>query len=534
MLEEFSSLPSRYRSRASGEQDSEAALWEAKEVDDAPVVAVPATQRRISPTTLAITTQCELRAIWRARGEKDIGPSPFTQSVMDDGKEYETRLLEEAHCKIWIQAIQQELGIEFPEGVKRLPYQAVAQAKGESLKSFAQRCSKALEIVLPKEKSPAFFLHEPRLATVENGVLLQGKPDLLIWTGKQWLIADIKCSEEARRTHGMQIATYARIFGAMRPNKKQHPMGVVIHCAPGYRYTATSNGKDKETALAHTQATSFPLDSLSGALDQAISLLLNADDAALQSAIDKAVFSSVCLECQFRLRCYPRFLQQRHVSLVPFMKAEIAAVLDAGIRTIDELIAAIDDPASPAYPTLLDLKDGSQLQLGCLHQKAERIREKALYCKWRASPAELARPLFFAAVENDSAFSPDLDHFTKHEPPTCLIVYSERERRIAWAKIYEAGKKGSGLATFVLSEIVQENVHGPVPSITLRPLADLLASHPDYNGFLTRYPESAADIRAAEKTIQDSPIAAERMQHVQLVWNFLTSAAIPFSLPKAP
>jgi hypothetical protein len=246
---------------------------------------------------MALETRRSARALWRVLGEKGLGPSPFTRSVMEDGLEYEDRLInEESNRRIWILAINQELGLkdteeELPPEISELEYDKIALGKGESVDAFAQHCKKTLEDALPKQKSPPFFLSEPRLSILENGVLLHGQPDLLIWTGNQWLIADIKCSGEARRTHGMQIATYARIFEAMRPNKKQHPMGVVIHCAPGYRYTATSSEMDKETALAHTQATSFPLDSLSGAVDLAVPLLQNADDKALQAAIDKAVFS---------------------------------------------------------------------------------------------------------------------------------------------------------------------------------------------------------------------------------------------------
>lgn len=522
MPDGFSILPSHYRKAPAGEQQNESALWE---VDEAP--------RRLNPTILAMASQCLLRGLWKARGEKGIGPSPFTQSVMDDGKEYETRLMDESGRPIWIRAIQQALDIDLPENMPQRPCADLRMSRDESPEAYANRARVALEETLPKTPSEAFFLHEPCLAIVENGVLIQGKPDLMIWTGKQWIIADIKCSEEARRTHGMQIATYARVFRNMRPGKnpKIHPQAVVIHCAPGYRYTKGSSGDIKTAALQHTQATAFPMESITAALDEALATLSATGEEVLQQAIDQAVFSSVCVECEFRLRCYPRFLRQGHVSLAPLMTAETAAIMASGIRSIGDLIAAIDDPLHPAHSTLLDLKDGSRLQLGYLREKAERIREKGFYSKWRAAPAEVATPLLFVAVGGECAFSPPLDRL--HDKPTCLVVYTEQERRIAWAKIFAAGKKGVGVSTFVLAEIFQQSVHGPLPSLTLRPLAAMLGKITSFGELATHYPDGGIDIPTIEKAIADSATVAERLRHLQCVWNFLQSAQISFSLPPA-
>jgi len=547
MSEAHQILPSRHGRSASGEQDNEAAIWdhdeqlrvdtEAIEQPDAP--ATPT--RKISPTMLAITTQCELRALWKARGEKGVGPSPFSKSTMADGNEYEERMTDVEHRKIWFRAINQALELDLPEDMPvrnrdgdEKKRQEIRMRDNETPQAFVKRVTKELEDALPGKASAPFFLVEPQLATIEGGALMQGRPDLMIWTGKRkkWILADLKCSEEAKRTHGMQVAAYARMLQAMRPHKKNiDPTGVIIHCAPGYRYTATSSKADKETTLNHSQATPFPLDSLSDAVDQAIEGLANPNDVRLQEALNDAVFSSVCVECEFRFRCYPRFLQQRHVSLVPLQKAELGAVMETGTRTVDELIDAIGDPESSAHASLLDIKDGSPLQLGYLRQKAQKILEKGLYSKWRAAPEELENPLFFASVEKNGGFSPPLDQL--NDNPTCLVVYTEQERRVAWAKIYAEKKQNlcSGMSTFILSEIVQESVHGPLPSITLRPLAMMLDKVTNFDKFSEFYPAShTEDIPAMERTIQDAPTPEQRLKDLQSVWRFLTSASIPFSL----
>lgn len=532
-------LPSSFRKSSAEEQEREETYWEPGESDlpdqreETVATAVPASAiRKISPTMLASSSQCLLRGLWKAMREKGIGPSPFTRTSMDDGREYEKRLVKDNGPDIWVQAINRALALDLHEDIPIRKCPDLLIGKGETSEAFVARVGDTLAAALPESKSSPFYFHEPRLAAIENGSLLQGQPDLLIWTGEEWILADIKCSEEARRTHGIQISAYARMLRAMRPDASIHPSGVVIHCANGYRYTDSSSPTDKSTALAHTQATPFPLASLEPVVADFIDFLSDPTGASLDRALSEAIFSSACNECEYRHRCYPRFLDTQHVSLLPIMKAELESILAAGITSIQGIIEAIDVPGSEGHQTLLELKDDSPVQLGFLRQKAAHVLKRGLYSSWRANEASLESPLFFVSVGDQSHFEPAL---TADSKPTCLVVYSEGERRRALGKML-AIKKDWNISVHVLSKEVQQTVHGPLPSLTLLPLAAILNEKRinSYQHFQKLYPLNPTDDgKYLEDGMKESPTTEKRLIELKTVWNFLLTSAIPFTLDPA-
>lgn len=522
-----SSLPSTNRRISAEEIEREQAAWDPGDQERVPAQA--SGKRRISPTSLSRTSQCLLRGLWAAQGLPGIGPSPFTQATFADGKAFEKTLLEKKTKKIWIRALNLELETNFSDGLPLIKGKELKVQSKESASAFAKCAAEALEVAAKAGSAP-FAIHEPTLACDESGVALSGRPDLLIWTGAKWILADFKCSEEARRSHGIQIAAYARMLRAMRPDEAIAPRGVVIHCAAGYRYTADSSEADQATTLAHTLATAFPIASLDPVVAEFISFLSDTDRKSETLALAEAVFSSVCNECEFRYRCYPRFLESRHVSLLPLMKSELEAVAEAGITSIDDLVAAIDAGEGNAYDTLLELKENSTTQLRFLRKKAQKVLDCGLYSAWRANPAATAEPLFFVSTGKDFHFEPEM---TADSRPTCLVVYSEGERRRAWAKMISL-RTDWNIPTFVLSKEIQQTLHGPIPSLTLLPLAAMLRwAERDrtltefQKWLLENYP---LDPKKFEQALQESPNTAQRLTQLQTVWNYLQSAAIPFKL----
>ncbi len=523
------SLPSSYRRPSTEELDREPAVWESEDHESPVPTAGDDTGKKISPTALARTSQCLLRGLWAVQGVAGIGPSPFTQATFQDGKEFERLLLEPKAKEIWIRALHLSLRIELPSDLPIHKGKELKITSGESAQTFFERAAKDFSDTI-KDKSAPFAIHEPTLACNEAGAALRGKPDLLIWTGAQWLIADIKCSEEARRTHGIQIAAYARMLKAMRPNEPIDPRGVVIHCAGGYRFTADSSPSDRATTLSHTQATPFPIAALTPFVEEEISFLLDAHGKSEARAVAEAVFSSVCNECEFRYRCYPRFLESKHVSLVPLLKAELDVIIGVGITTIDDLTDSIGSLESKEYETLLELKEGSTLQLRFLREKAEKVLASGLYSAWRAAPDATQTPLFFVSIGDEYLFEPAL---TPETQPTCLVVYSEAERRRAWAEMKNV-REGWGIPEFVLSKEIQQTLHGPIPSLTLRPLAGFLEwakgrqSLANLQDWLLRNHSDSPE--NYEKSLQESTDLKPRLKELMIVWDYLQSADITFSI----
>jgi len=261
---------------------------------------------------------------------------------------------------------------------------------------------------LVADRSTPFAIHEVVLTSgTESGARLQGQPDLLIWTGDHWLLADIKCSEQARRSHGIQIAAYDRMLAAMLPQDRRSEKGCVIHCATGFRFTAASGRTTQADRLRHTQATAFPIDLLEPTLDELLALLGDTSDDAVRRAEQAAVFSSACNECAYRMDCFQRFAQQGHVSLLPFAKAQLKVLSEAKVRTIDQVREAIDSPEPSLHKRLLELFENSELHLSFLKQKIEMVARCGCYSSWMPGPSGSQQPLFFTSAGEDVCFDPD-------------------------------------------------------------------------------------------------------------------------------
>lgn len=523
-------LPSRMRRIVSGQSPR----------DDDLLPPEDAETRRISATALAKSSQCLLRGLWAAAGQKGLPASPFSKASFDDGKEFETQLLQDRNCHLWIAALNDALHEQLPADLPLHNGSALKRSASESAEDYSRRAKEALDAAVFTAGSAAgkeaFCIREPVLAVAENGILLEGRPDFLVWTGKRWIIADIKCSESAKRNHGIQIVAYGRMLKALRPDDEIEPRGAVIHCSPGWRYCADSRQDLKEQCLSHTIATAFPLASLQPEADKLIAALRDATKPeSIKNAVDGAVFTPVCNECEYRHLCHPRFLNRKHVSLVPFPRAELEAVTSKGIHTIDDVISAIDSGSGEQYETLFSLKGESKLQLKFLRQKAEKVLAGGIYSAWRANPEAVREPLFFVSTPSQqSLFEPRLENAVQ---PSCLVVYTEAERRRAWAEILEKKKHWAGVQVFILGEEIQQSLHGPIPSLTLRPLAEFLGaiqqckSLADVEKELKKYFQKPESIASA---MEDSADPAERMKHLKTVWKYLQSAAVPFAIEWPP
>lgn len=484
---------------------------------------------RISPTALTRASYCLLRGLLSVRGEKGLDPSPFAQDSMKDGNAYERALLEKNNRVIWIRAINQAMNLELPDDLPVREAKRLRQTDDEARASFMERVQGHLEKLVADRSTP-FAIHEVVLTSgTESGARLQGQPDLLIWTGDHWLLADIKCSEQARRSHGIQIAAYDRMLAAMLPQDRRSEKGCVIHCATGFRFTAASGPTTQADRLRHTQATAFPIELLEPTLDELLALLGDTSDDAVRRAEKAAVFSSACNECAYRIDCFQRFAQERHVSLLPFAKAQLKVLSDAEVRTIDQVREAIDPSNSSLHKRLLELFENSELHLSFLKQKIEMVARCGCYSAWMPAPSGSHQPLFFTSVGEDVCFDPDP---SRPFNPTSLVVYTEAERCRAWVQMLEMKKDWPyPLRQHVLSEEIQEKVHGLMPSLTLKPLADYLdwtrraGSLADFVGW---FKAGYADNTSGQ--LVEPATASERMILLKKAYHFLEESQPRFDI----
>jgi hypothetical protein len=491
-------------------------------------------RRRFTPTAVAMASQCRLRALFTVLREPKLPPTPFNKNILDDGKAYEARLMEPEGRPIWIRALATAAGFPLPEDVEVVTMAEQRPSVSESFESFAGRVRSAFLAVKVLPGKPLVLAQVPLAALLPRGFLLSGIPDLLIWTGESWFIADIKCSEEAKRPHGLQILCYRHLLKTMMPQALVESRGAIIHCAPGFRYSHSGSDKDRTQCLRHTRVTVFELEALARLHRELLILLESAEDpGVLERAIEEAVFSRACTECEFRLSCYSRFLTEPHASLVPLMTAEHESLRTLGLKTLEDLERACTTPSDPAHCALLELKEGARMHLDFLRQQVAAARRGGGFCQWRVAPDLLASPCFFAASAGQAGeFSALVDSKT-----SCLIAYTAAELRHAWARLNakdaKDGTPSRYLTTLVLSEELPLLLHFPVPSFTLRPLRDFLkriapGGTPELarvQAFYSDAPRPESSKEDKEAFAADSLSSAERLAALREVWGIVNALA---------
>jgi hypothetical protein len=493
---------------------------------------------RLSSTTLARATGCMLRAVYKILGKEILPPSPFSQSMMEDGKAFETIITQDkSHRDRWVQALCKAADLELPEDWQHIhEIKAVRQSEQESLPNFANRAKahtlKEIKAVFARTEGAPFMLLQSTLveAIIDTGAVLNGLPDVLIWAGTKtgWLIGDIKCAEEARSSHGIQVASYHRMLEGLLPDlpesmRKISSTGFIVHCAPGYRYVAHASEAHRQRSLAHLQVTCFEIEHLKKQCNYILQELLQLDAHSIRAIEDASNFTKLCIECECRKHCYPRFLNPLHLSLLPLSRAELTGLHSLGLHSLDDLIraCAIKEEGSTLRTRLLELRSNHPLLLRLLHDQAVAAQDRHGDCTWRKPDKITAQPLFFASCQGESRFF--------YEPETlafsCLVVYSEVEYGRAWAMIKSPNQADPALQSIlqrsgyfpciILSSECQRSLHFPLPSLTLRPLAKFCRAYPDiqWDQLFTQ--------GSPTEPLEDSNHADDRLQDLITVWEFM-------------
>jgi hypothetical protein len=482
---------------------------------------------RIRPTDVAVACQCHLRAILRVRGEPRLHPTPFNRELLQDGIAFEDVLLSDAWSHRLLQALNEGLGLELSRETEIRPMPSLRRSQEESVNAFVTRVASAFaDAVL---LGPVVLAQVTLATCLPEGSLFAGIPDLLIWTGDRWVIADIKCSEEAKLPHGLQILAYRYLLLAMCPDAVVDERGAVVHCAPGFRFARSDSEDDRHRCLTHVRATGFPMAALADVFGDYLDVLRTAaSEETVAQAEQNAVFALRCTECEFRLRCYPRFLAGPHPSMVPLMSAELETIRQLDLFSVAELATACEDAAHPSHQTLLDLKDGSPLQLSFLHQQARAAAGCGGFSEWRLAAETAAIPCFYArAAGGEGIFTG-----ASIESASCLVTYAVGEMRSAWAELRAEGRAPAQyLPEIVLSEELPGTFHFPVPSFTLRPLRDFLRAVapgplPELERVRAFY-DGCSHLRGEDREsfAKDSLNSAERLAAVQQVWAVLLRMA---------
>ncbi len=164
-----------------------------------------------------------------------------------------------------------------------------------------------------------------------------GRPDWILWTGKYWVLVEMKRGEVPLAIHGVQLAFYRELLRLeLGIDAPVFPEGFILHCAPGYLYVSRDS-KLKEESLDHLILTAFPLDLLDKEKDR-----LKEELAALTQAPDLSDrhFTGACVECSFKQNCYPGFFDASKgapLSLIPLSTSDREIVETLGFESLEEL-----------------------------------------------------------------------------------------------------------------------------------------------------------------------------------------------------
>ena len=487
---ETESDPNFYRKRPTSSDAHSAALLDPTPDDSSPSAAQPGL--RLSSKAFKAARNCDAQTWHVIQRTQALPPSSFAKSYFNDGNKWEAELLSDEQRTGWITRFNQT----FKEALTANA--AFKNLAGPANGSFANWRANSLQTI---ETIRRHMDHDPTQALIlaqvslipfhelspETQLTQNGIADLIIWTGQQWYLCDIKLSETAMLEHGAQVKLYRDLLESLLQGSElpsaMAPEGFVLHCANGFPYASNLPDERKAEALQVANIVPFSYEDLEADYQM---LLETIERYRHKPPCPEPFFQKHCAECGYRADCYPKLLtaDTLSISLLPVATSRAKALYASGIKTLEEFIA---HATSESPPAVIDEISGNLPAIReALLAKAEKTRAQHGYSNWTIPHAWVAKVILFARVPNQGSVWMDADGQTYDAPPhkAILITYTEVERRIALAIAIKADAQPS--LSFALQEEIQTKIHFPLPGWTLHEVA-AWAQHMQAHQFNARF-----------------------------------------------
>jgi hypothetical protein len=431
--------------------------------------------RSLTSQSLQNVAVCKARGFYVKSGAKRLPMSPFAAEHTQAGLAFEKEI--ETDPELLLRLLRAQRPGLLPK--MAIPVvQADRDAGGASVEGGAA-ATRGREILRSAKIDLPMLVYQ---LVLEAAGGLAGRPDWCLWTGKYWVLIEMKRSEMPLAIHGVQLSFYREMLRLeLGVDAPIFPEAFILHCEPGYLYVSRDSQLKKE-ALDHLALAVFPLDLLEAEKDR-----LKAEVAALEKAPEpeERQFTGACIECSFKPHCYPSFFDKSNgtsLSLVPLPISDREVIESLGFESLEQVAGAEGEKK------LRDFRNGRSEQIRGLRHRAAVACSLHGFSDWRSHRGWKQHWMTYAyqPLRDDrpesEAWGTESDHFV--ETPSTLkdcaeviICYTEREVRRAKYRLHQNGLMPSEInqLTFVcLVDEIRESVHLPLVSYTLPEVAEVM------------------------------------------------------------
>ena len=476
--------------------------------------------RNLTSQGLQNVAVCRARGYYAKMGSKRLPMSPFAAEHTQAGLAFEREI--EADPGLLLRPLRrQRPGLLVTDKVPMI--YANRGADGKEIKGDGA-VKKGRE-VLRSVKPDCPVLIGQIVLEIEGQA---GRPDWILWTGKYWVLVEMKRGEVPLAIHGVQLAFYRELLrlelGIDAPVFSE---AFILHCAPGFLYVSRDSNL-KQESLDHLMLTAFPLDLLDKEKDrlkEELDLLKEEPDAAEKH------FTGACVECSFKQNCYPGFFDGTKgtpLSLIPLPTSDREIIQSLGFESLEEVAKAT------ATDRLREFRNGRSEQIRGLRHRAGVACTLRGFSDWRSHKGWRQKWMAYAYEptrddrEEHEAWGNQDEHFIDaprsiEECPEVILCYTEREVRRVKRRLRENGLSASQvqqISFLCLVEEIRENVHLPLVSYTLPEVAAAMEAL-RADGKIDRIVEQQLKALELSSSWPDSRAQNYRLLLVEQVWKGL-------------
>lgn len=412
---------------------------------------LPNPKASIPATLLQEMAECPKKAYLHLKGNPErLGPSPFAREKFQDGRVYEERMISSGRAQTLVQEqfeISESVDIHNLQNIgKKLPAEQKAQKHALILAAISQG------------KTPALAFQIQLMEKSGGETTRAGIADLALWTGKVWILGEIKCTTRPKTHAALQLYHYREIWKNWAPKGDQTSTKIfVLHCRDGWQFEQ-STPKREQDCIRFSTATLFEVPLAKPAYERAWKELAR---LKIESVEPKSEFCVHCPECPQRLTCYKEFAESAtkealglgFADLDPSDTAKLKEEL--GIETIQQALEKIE--------SLEDLHENNpQIK----KELVRKLRQANVFggCSTWAPPKKHENVIFHCrAPENQpsprwmvNGQSPQED-VPQADPESLIVAFSRREMQAALGLLKSAhGHQGKWKAISLQEELETE------------------------------------------------------------------------------
>jgi hypothetical protein len=271
------------------------------------------------------------------------------------GRHFEQKIIKPEFRKHWLKKIHLEGLITEAEltDLLNITDDSPQFKKGRQSKNTEEDIAKSLwqlNSVFAEEKQAAILV-EMSFATENLNEIkdaedtLEGRSDIILWTGKKFIIGDIKLAPSLKTSHTTQVYLYYILLQAtlkeINPNCEISDIGFILQGDPACHFSLVSSQEIQKHALKNAQISTFSLKDQKRNYDYSRELL---SKDKIDYCINSRIIGPQCRACSFRHGCYDELIAEEKtpLSCSHLKEQDLEEVKQTNIKNIETLVIALE------------------------------------------------------------------------------------------------------------------------------------------------------------------------------------------------